>query len=152
MGDDPDSVSREVTIGAPIEDVWRLITEPVHLQAWYAFDGATVDLREGGVIEHYWREHGRFRGVIVQVAPPTSLSYRYSTAPDVDPAPGHQTLVTFHLASASAGATVLRVTESGIRALELTEAERAGYLAATSQGWAGGLRALLERVGSVAGS
>lgn len=152
MDEDPDSVSREITIGAPIEDVWRLVTEPAHLQAWYAFDGATVDLREGGVIEHYWREHGRFRGVIVQVAPPTSLSYWYSTAPDVDPAPGHQTLVTFRLTPASAGGTVLRVTESGIRALDLTETERAGYLAATSQGWAGGLDALLERVRSAASS
>ena len=89
MDEDPDSVSREITIGAPIEDVCLLVTEPEHLQAWYAFDDATVDLREGGVIEHYWREHSRFRGVIVQVAAPTSLSYWYSTAADVDPAPGH---------------------------------------------------------------
>lgn len=152
MNEDADSVSPQITIGAPIEDVWRLITEAAHLQAWYAFDGATVDLREGGVIEHYWREHGRFRGVIEQLAPPTSLSYWYSDVPDADPVPGHQTLVTFRLTPANVSETVLQVTESGIRGLELSETERAGYLAATTHAWAGGLQALVKRARSSGGS
>jgi hypothetical protein len=60
----PDSVNRQLSIEAPIGEVWQMITVAENLQAWYAFDGASVDLRMGGAIEHYWREHGRFRGVI----------------------------------------------------------------------------------------
>src|SRR3954466_471446 len=88
-----DGVVRENTVPASIETTWELITQPRHLRAWYAFDGATVDLRPGGVIEHFWKEHGRFRGVIDEVAAPRLLSYRYSTVPDVDPEPGRRTRV-----------------------------------------------------------
>ena len=145
MDDTPDSVTRQVSIGAPIEAVWQLITVAADIQAWYAFDGASVDLRPGGSIEHYWHEHGRFRGAVVEVSPPTVFAYRYSTLPEVEPAPGHQTLVTFELTTTGPEQTLVRVTESGLADLELSEEERAAYLAVTTRGWVAGLAALAER-------
>jgi uncharacterized protein YndB with AHSA1/START domain len=142
----PDSVTRQVSIEASIEAAWQLVTVAEDVQTWYAFDGASIDLRRGGAIEHYWHEHGRFRGIIEELSPPTVFAYRYSTLPDVEPAPGHQTLVTFELASTGPEQTLVRVTESGLADLDLSEEERAAYLAVTTQGWVGGLAALAERV------
>jgi uncharacterized protein YndB with AHSA1/START domain len=113
-----DSVEREIVIAAPIERVWELVTVPEHVQAWYAFDGAKLALRPKGLIEHFWKEHGRYRGVIEEVKPPTLLSYWYSNVPDADPEPGRQTHVAIRLESTSQGhATVVRVTRAAWQAL-----------------------------------
>ena len=45
--DDMDEVRRDVEVRASIARVWALITEPEHIKAWYAFDGAAIDLRAG---------------------------------------------------------------------------------------------------------
>lgn len=143
MPDTADEVRTEILIAAPVERVWALLTTPEHVRAWYAFDGARIDLRPGGAIEHHWHEHGTFRGRIERVEPPAVLSYRYSVVPDVEPGPGRQTLVTFRLdGDTDARSTRVQVTESGIAALQLTAVERAGYLAATTAGWRGGLDGL----------
>jgi uncharacterized protein YndB with AHSA1/START domain len=145
-----DSVEREIVIAAPIERVWELITVPEHVQAWYAFDGAKLALRPRGLIEHFWKEHGRYRGVVEEVKPPTLLSYWYSNVPDADPEPGRQTHVAIRLESTSQGdATVVRVTESGLASLEISPEERRAYLAATTDGWEGGLTALKEHAAGV---
>lgn len=151
MQDSSDSVEREVVIDASIERVWELITRPEHVQVWYAFDGAKIDLRPGGAIEHFWHEHGRYRGVIEDVEPPTLLSYWYSIVPDADPEPGRQTHVSFRLEPTRGGqGTVVRVTKSGLASLTLSHEERQAYLAATTQGWDGGLVTLSEHAVRVA--
>ena len=43
----PDSVEREVLIDAPIETVWSVVTERVHIARWLC-KAAEVDLRPGG--------------------------------------------------------------------------------------------------------
>ncbi len=106
-----------------------------------------MDLRPGGVIEHFWREHGRFLGVIERVRPPTSLVYRYSVVPDVEPGPGRQTRVEFELLSLPGERTLVRVTESGFAELEVSEDERRAHRDATEQGWSGGLAGLAELAG-----
>jgi uncharacterized protein YndB with AHSA1/START domain len=137
-------VQREIVIDAAVERVWDLITRAEHIKTWYAFDGAKVDLRPGGEIEHFWREHGRFRGVIVEVVPPERFTYWYSNVPDAQAEPGKRTRVEFVLTSVPGG-TLVRVTESGLEELTLSDEERQAYLEATSQGWAGGLAGLAEK-------
>ncbi|MGX1779025.1 SRPBCC domain-containing protein [Nocardia brasiliensis] len=144
-----ESIVRETIIAAPPERVWALLTRPEHLRVWYAFDGASVDLRPDGVIEHYWKEHGRFLGVIDEVSPPRRLSYRYSVEPDAMPVPGRCTYVVFELAGTEDGGTKVTVTESGFETLTLSEAERRAHRESAGQGWAGGLegmRALAEQL------
>ena len=53
-----DQIEREVTIEAPVERVWALITEPEHVGTWFGDAGAEIDLRPGGDIEFRWHEHG----------------------------------------------------------------------------------------------
>ena len=38
-----DQIEHDVDIDAPVERVWAVITEPEHVRAWYAFDGAEID-------------------------------------------------------------------------------------------------------------
>jgi uncharacterized protein YndB with AHSA1/START domain len=136
-------VQREIVIDAVVERVWDLITRAEHVKTWHAFDGAEIDLRAGGAIEHFWREHGRYRGVIVEVVPPGRFTYWCSNVPDADPAPGKRTRVEFALTSVPGG-TLVRVTESGLEELTLSDEERQAYLDATARGWAGGLAGLAE--------
>lgn len=137
-----DEVRCEVEIEASTERVWSLITEPQHVKVWYAFDGAEVDLRVGGVIEHVWEEHGRFLGRIDVLERPHRLGYRYANVPDELPASGRSTHVLFELTALGTGLTRVTVTESGLDQLELSEADRAAYREVTTQGWNGGLSTL----------
>lgn len=144
-------VEREIVIAAPVERVWELITRPEHVRVWYAFDGASIDLRPGGTIEHLWHEHGRYLGVVEKVVPPTLLTYWHSQVPDTEPAPGTRTHVSFSLEPTPDGrGTLLRVRESGLASLRLSREERRAHLAATIQGWSGGLAALREHAERVA--
>jgi uncharacterized protein YndB with AHSA1/START domain len=43
-------IVREVTLDAPADEVWRLLTDEDELAGWLA-DSATVDLRPGGAAE-----------------------------------------------------------------------------------------------------
>jgi uncharacterized protein YndB with AHSA1/START domain len=139
-----DDVRRDVEVRAPIERVWALLTQPEHLRQWYAFDGAAIDLRIGGVVEHFWEDHGRYFGMIDVVERPYRLGYRYANVPDEAPAPGRSTHVLFELVALDRGRTRVVVTESGLGSLELTDDERAAYREATVQGWEGGLPALAQ--------
>jgi len=44
----PDRIEHDVLIEAPVDTVWRIITEPEHIAQWFS-DAAEVDLRPGGV-------------------------------------------------------------------------------------------------------
>ncbi|PRY00929.1 SRPBCC domain-containing protein [Allonocardiopsis opalescens] len=144
MAPEPDAVRREIAIRAPIDAVWELVTRAEHVQKWFAFDGARLDLRVGGAIEHFWAEHGRYRGIIEELVPPTRLAYRYSAVPDTEPEPGRQTRVVFELSAGADGTTTVRVTESGFAALDLSPEERAAHLEGVRQGWGGGFAMLAE--------
>lgn len=135
-------VSREIVVAAAVERVWEFVTRAEHIRKWYAFDGASVDLRPGGVIEHFWAEHGRYRGVVEAVDAPTRLVYRYSTVEGADPAPGRQTTVEFRLEPLPDGTTRVTVTEAGFAELELSPEERQAHIDETRQGWHGGLDGL----------
>jgi uncharacterized protein YndB with AHSA1/START domain len=120
-----DSVVREIVIDAPVERVWELTTRAEHIQAWYDFDGAKIDLRPGEVIEHFWRARPLPRGVD-EVLAPERLSYWYSNVPDAAPEAGRRPRVVFALAKVPGG-TLVRVTESGFRQLTPSDDERQAY-------------------------
>lgn len=132
-----DSIEREVTIAAPVDRVWSLITEAEHLGVWFGDDGATVDLRPGGEIEFAWREHGNAFGTVVAVEPPRRFAYRWvslTSARGQRPTADNSTLVEFTLEPVGEG-TLVRVVESGFDALACSEAERAEALAGNTRGW-----------------
>lgn len=149
----PEQITHEVVIHAPPERVWEIITQAEHIREWFAFDGASIDLRPGGELVMSWKEHGTFYSRIELVEPPYRLTYRGSLLPDdrtIDR--GSSTLVEFTISPEGDGSR-LRVVESGFRDLAISPEEQAAYVAGNIQGWSGGFAALeayMERLAAVA--
>ena len=139
----PEQIEREIVIAAPVERVWAMLTEAEHIQQWFAFDGATIDLRPGGALVLRWKEHGTYHARIEQIDPPRLFSYRWARLADEQPGPDNSTLVEFTLTPEGNGAR-LRVVESGFNTLDLPEAEQAEWAAGNVEGWSGGFATLKE--------
>ena len=99
------SVTEEALVAGSPHAVWTLITEARYFQKWYAFGGASIDLRPGGDITMRWDEHGTFQAVVEAVTPTELFSFRWR------PEPGP--LVTITLESAGQDRTRVRIVESG---------------------------------------
>lgn len=136
-----DEVRREITIDAPIERVWELVTTPEHFAAWYASGGADIDLRPGGAMRMRWDEHGEFHGVVEAVEPPHRFAYRFARDPDEAPRAGNSTRVEI-LLEVVGGSTRVVVVEMGFAQLDIGADERAAYADVEKQGWTAGLDAL----------
>ena len=145
----PDRIEHDIVIHAPIERVWRVLTEPRYVAQWYAFDGADLDLRPGGALAFYWKEHGAFHGRVAGVDPPHRFAYQFAAlTPEEQPRQGNATLVEFTLDWEGA-ATRLRIVESGIAGLDVPAAEQHEHAAHSNLAWANGLaglRQIAERV------
>src|SRR5690349_8103042 len=108
----PNQIEREISINAPVERVWEVITRADHVGTWFADAGAVIDLRPGGALELRWADYGRILGTVEKVEPPYVFAYRWSRPADTLPQPGNSTLVEFTLSVEGEG-TRLRVVESG---------------------------------------
>ncbi|WP_328668010.1 SRPBCC family protein [Streptomyces sp. NBC_00322] len=132
-----DRIEREITIAAPVERVWAVLTEPEHVGSWFGQGRPTpVDLRPGGTMQLDHGEYGQFPTTIVKVDPPHHFSYRWASAfPGEQAVEGNSTLVEFTLTPDGDG-TRLRVVETGFAALAIPEdkAATAGY-DSHSTGW-----------------
>jgi uncharacterized protein YndB with AHSA1/START domain len=132
-----DRIEREVTIDAPPERVWELVTEAEHLGRWFGDAGAEVDLRPGGALALHWSEHGTSMGRIEAVEPTRLFAFRWAPFKDpggVDPTDGNSTRVEFTLSAAGDG-TRLRVVESGFEMLDCPEEQRHKNLDGNTEGW-----------------
>jgi uncharacterized protein YndB with AHSA1/START domain len=132
-----DSIEREVVIDAPLDRVWKLVTEAEHLGRWFGDAGAEVDLRPGGAMELRWAEHGSSHGRVEAVEPPRRFAFRWAPFKDpggANPTDGNSTRVEFTLIEEGA-ATRLRVVESGFEALATSEEQRRANVDGNTEGW-----------------
>ena len=130
-----DQIEREVVIEAPVERVWRLLTEAEHLGTWFGDAGAEIDLRPGGELLMRWNKFGTVHARVERVEPNRRFSFRWVPGADgVPPAAGNSTLVEFTLAE-QAGTTVLKVVESGFASLQRSDEERRRMRAGNVEGW-----------------
>lgn len=132
-----DKIEREITIAAPVERVWSILTEAEHIHGWFADAGAEIDLRPGGALVMRWAEHGETTARVEAVEPPRRFAYRWNAhhaAQGAAPAEGNSTLVEFTLTPEGDG-TRLRVLESGFASLDATEEQRAGNYEDNVGGW-----------------
>ncbi|MEV6393178.1 SRPBCC family protein [Streptomyces sp. NPDC051907] len=132
-----DRIEREITIAAPVERVWAVLTEPEHVGSWFGQGEPTpVDLRPGGTMQLDHGQYGQFPTTIVKVDPPHFFSYRWASAfPGEQAVEGNSTLVEFTLAEEGDG-TRLRVVETGFAGLAIPQEriDTAGY-DSHSSGW-----------------
>jgi len=130
----PDRIEREISIDAPIDRVWDVVTKAEHVGRWFGDVTAEIELRPGGRFTCTWAEHGTVHGVVERVEPPRAFAYRWARPVGAELEKGNSTLVEFTLAPEGSG-TRLRVVESGFRDLDLTDEERAKYAEGNVQGW-----------------
>jgi uncharacterized protein YndB with AHSA1/START domain len=132
-----DRIDREISIAAPVDRVWAVLTEPEHVGSWFGQGSpAEVDLRPGGTMVLDHGEYGIFRTRIEKVDPPHYLAYRWASAyPGEAATDTNSTLVEFTLTPDGEG-TRLTLSESGFASLSIPpeRVSTAGY-DSHSAGW-----------------
>jgi uncharacterized protein YndB with AHSA1/START domain len=128
MSDTLGTIERDITIAAPVERVWELITRPEHVGRWFGDAGAEIDLRPGGAVALHFEEYGTVHGHIERVEPMTRLSWHWQQRD------AGTTLVEFTLAATDEG-TRLHVSESGFDALDTTPENRKAWYDDHVKGW-----------------
>lgn len=134
-------IEREVMIEAPVEVVWRTITEPEQVARWFA-DRVELEAEPGRrgvfVFEDADGEMTHSAPLVVDVVePPTRFSFRWGHPADEEPKPGNSMHVEFLLVADGGERTRLRVVESGLNLLAAwDEDKKVRYAEDHSSGWA----------------
>ena len=127
--DVPDEVRRELVVEAPLERVWRAITEADQLVRWFPDKVAEVDLRPGGAIRIEWHDGEFDDGAVQVVEEPSRFAFRWHGAGFDSP----ETLVEFTLEAVEGGTRVV-VVESGFS--KVREEKRSSAWRDNDGGWA----------------
>ncbi len=127
-------IEREIVIDAPVEVVWRTITEPDQITRWFA-DRVELDLKPGG---HGFMGFGDQGGplVVETVDPPTRFAFRWNHPAGEEPAPDNSMLVEFTLVPDGTERTRLKVAESGLELNSWPDGEKDRYAEEHRGGWA----------------
>jgi uncharacterized protein YndB with AHSA1/START domain len=129
----PSQIEKEILIEAPIEVVWRVVTEPDQIKQWFCTH-TELDKWPGGAGRMAF-EHGHTYFLeVVAFEPPSRFAYRWLREEAVKARPENSTLVEFTL-QAEAENTRLRVVESGFDKVDWTDAAKAKYFEENSSGW-----------------
>jgi uncharacterized protein YndB with AHSA1/START domain len=150
MASDTDRIQKKVTLKAPVERVWRAISDASEFGAWFGvlFDGAfrpgspikgkivptKVDAEVAKIQEPY--AGAAFDMTVERIEPMRLFSFRwhpFAVDPGVDYSAEPTTLVVFELEPV-AGGTQLTITESGFDRIPV--ARRAKAYEANEGGWA----------------
>jgi len=133
------TIERAVDIDAPVEVVWRTITEPDQVLRWFS-DAADIEPRPGasGTLTFRRGAEGDPSVVnltVVDVDPPHRYSFRWNYPSDAIANPANSLLVTFTLSPVGPERTSLRVEETGLDALDWPDEQKDAYADEHRQGW-----------------
>ena len=139
------AIEREVLIEAPVEVVWRTLTEPDQMSQWFA-DRVDLVVEPGS---HGCMGFGDQGGAVVVevVDPPTRFSFRWNDNVNGEPAAGNSMLVEFTLTAEGDERTRLRVVESGHESLDWPDGEKQRYADEHRGGWG----EILDRLAALLG-
>jgi uncharacterized protein YndB with AHSA1/START domain len=138
-----DRIEKSIDIAAPIERVWRALTDHEEFGSWFqvALEGPfAVGAPSRGHITYPGHEHVRWKAEVVAMEPPSRFAFTwhpYAVDPDVDYSAEPQTLVEFRLEPAEGGTRII-VTETGFDALPAHR--RPDALRMNDSGWAEQMR------------
>lgn len=134
-----DRIEKTVDIKAPVERVWRAVTDHEEFGAWFRvrLDGPFVPGRPStGQMTVPGFEHIRWNATVGRMEPPRLFSFTwhpYAIDPEVDYSGETPTLVEFRLEPVDGG-TRLTIVESGFDALP--PGRRPDALRMNDKGWA----------------
>ncbi len=126
-----DRIEREITIDAPAERVWSLVSEP----GWFGNNREITTHRierDGDVSYVYDPTHGKFAFRTVALDEPHYAAFRWHI--DADDPNSSSTLIEFWVTPADSG-VVLKVAESGFASLSEPEVNRRARYDDHSEGW-----------------
>lgn len=134
----PSSIERDILVEAPVEAVWRTVTEPEQISRWFS-DATEIDLRPGGEGTLTWGDRATSKPMTVRISVetverPRRFSFRWVHPEGVEAREGNSMLVEFTL-TPEGEHTRLRVVESGLLAVEWPEEQKATYADEHSKGW-----------------
>lgn len=149
------SIEREILIEAPVDVVWRTITEADQIEQWFA-DRVQLDLRPGGggtfvFVDRATSEEVTAPLVVEAVDRPRRFAFRWSHPEGQSARPGNSMLVEFLLTVEDDDRTRLRVIETGIDLLTWSEDEKARYAEDHRHGWSVHIGRLGSLLGTVEG-
>jgi uncharacterized protein YndB with AHSA1/START domain len=130
-------IEKEIVIEAPVDIVWRTVTEPDEVVKWFAerVDLEAVPGREGLLV--FVRDGTEIRTplVVETVEPPFRFSFRWNHPEGEKPAAHNSMLVEFTLVAESPQRTRLRVVETDLDLLSWSDDDKAHYAEDHSNGW-----------------
>jgi uncharacterized protein YndB with AHSA1/START domain len=110
-------IDRQMDLRAPIERVWRALTDEHELARWFP-SSADIAAEQGANGWLDWGELGRYAIRVETFEPPTRLSWRWAREASTPLDGGQTTLVEWTLEPLAADRTRLVLRESGFRAPE----------------------------------
>jgi len=126
----PSQIEKEILIEAPIDDVWRVLTEPEHIKQWFAHE-CELDGKAGRLSF----ESGQTYYLTVEAfEPPHRFAYRWLHEKGTEARPENSMLVEFTL-QVENGHTRLRVVESGFDQVDWSDDKKARYADDHTKGW-----------------
>lgn len=129
----PSQIEKEILIEAPIDVVWRAVTEPEQMKQWFASE-AELNGRRGGEGRLSFASGQTFYLHVEVFEPPHRFAYRWLHEKGTRPRPENSMLVEFTL-EAEDGHTRLRLVESGFDHVDWGDAEKTAYFEDHSRGW-----------------
>ncbi len=128
-----DEVCRDVVLPVSPDEAWALVTDPDHLEQWFA-PHVDLDLQEGGAALFRWDGGHERRGVVEEVVRSERLVFRWRShgAPADDPRAA-ETRVEIELEPVPEG-TRLIVRERGFTGVRAA-ADVAGCVLVTRWAW-----------------
>ncbi len=128
------SVTRTVTIAAPVEKVWAAITQPEHIVHWAGVEASISAVEVGGRGSWRFEAVGTLPLIIEAIDEPHSISYRWGgpESPLLDPAVSTAFTLTLEAVD---GGTQLTVVETGFQNLNDPDARMQRNGAGWTQGF-----------------
>jgi uncharacterized protein YndB with AHSA1/START domain len=140
-----DRIEEQVRLPQPPARVWRALTDPAELGAWFGMNIRSATITPGGQvlgsISSPGYEHVVIDLLIEEMVPEQRFSWRWhphALERGADYSAEARTLVEFTLEPAADGGTLLRVTETGFEALPASRRQIA--LVGNAKGWVGQLQ------------
>lgn len=147
-----DKIEQDILIDAPVDVVWKVVTEPDQIEQWFV-DKAEIDVREGGAGKlTFVNQDQQTQTAHLQVESiqkPTRFAFKWGFTMDQELTPGKTVLVEFLLA-AEGDKTRLTVIESGFQAVEWGDSDATQYIKEHTEGWAFFLQKLRDHAQSAA--
>ena len=139
-----DRIEQQITINAPLDRVWKLVSEP----GWWVPSKVVppIDHTPGHQVVRESNKWGRFPVEVVRVDPKTYAAFRWaaSQAPGEELKDDNTTLVEFNVVPAG-DAVQVTVTESGFSRLDIPESAREDAWKSNTSGWNEELNSLRTR-------